>query len=83
MTASGEEILEVLCVLARGRRVLAAPEGAATYAGYKKLIASGFLKPAERVVLFNTGSGLKTAELIKAHPPVLDPVDPELSKKIG
>ena len=42
-----------------------AASSAATYAGYKKLIASGFLKPEERVVLFNTGSGLLTPELVR------------------
>ena len=53
--------------MARLEGVFAAPEGAATYAGYKKLMESGFLKPEERVVLFNTGSGLKTPELLSGY----------------
>ena len=28
-------------------------------AGARRLLASGFLKPADRTVLYNTGSGLK------------------------
>jgi threonine synthase len=48
--------------------VFAAPEGAATLVAYDKLIASGFLKPSDRVVLFNTGSGLKYIDVIgKEH----------------
>jgi threonine synthase len=39
--------------------IFAAPEGAATLSGLKKLISSSWVKPEERVVLFNTGSGMK------------------------
>jgi threonine synthase len=39
-----------------------APEGAACVAALEKLLASGFLKPAERIVIYNTGSGLKYLE---------------------
>ena len=35
------------------------PEGAATWAAAKKLAAAGRLDPGSRVVLFNTGTGLK------------------------
>jgi threonine synthase len=37
----------------------AAPEGAATLAALHKLITRGWIDPGERVVLFNTASGLK------------------------
>ena len=36
-----------------------APEGAAALAAYEELLKSGFLKTADEVVLFNTGSGYK------------------------
>ena len=39
--------------------VFAAPEGAATWAALKHLAQQHWVKPSERVVLFNTGSGLK------------------------
>jgi threonine synthase len=39
--------------------VLLCPEGAATYAAYKKELASGRIGKDERVVLFNCASGLK------------------------
>ncbi|MBE2239800.1 MAG: threonine synthase, partial [Caldilineaceae bacterium] len=43
--------------------VFPAPEGAATLAAQIQLLAEGWIKPDERVVLFNTGSGLKYAHL--------------------
>jgi threonine synthase len=39
--------------------LFAAPEGAATLAALIKLIQQKWVKPDERIVLFNTGSGLK------------------------
>ncbi|HEX3953125.1 MAG TPA: threonine synthase [Stellaceae bacterium] len=39
--------------------LLLCPEGAATYAAYKRSLADGRVRPAERVVLFNCASGLK------------------------
>jgi threonine synthase len=38
---------------------VAAPEGAATLAGLKKCLGRGDVAKEERVLLFNTGSGLK------------------------
>lgn len=45
--------------IAKSEGLLAAPEGAATWAALKHLAARGWIRPEERVVLFNTGSGLK------------------------
>ncbi len=45
--------------LATTEGVLAAPEGAATWAALKHLAATGWIGRDERVVLFNTGTGLK------------------------
>ncbi len=64
VTVSDREIMSAVYEMARLEGIFAAPEGAATFAGYKKLIESGFLKPEETVVLFNTGTGLKTPELL-------------------
>ncbi len=82
VTVSDQEILDAMNEMARLEGIFAAPEGAATYAGYRKLIAAGFLKPEERVVLFNTGSGLLTSELVRGEYPLLDPHDPGLSDKV-
>ena len=51
--------------------IFAAPEGAATYVALKKLLANGFIKSDDEVVLFNTGSGLKYPELLHFDFPVL------------
>ena len=45
-----------------------APEGAATLAALSSLCKIGWLKPDERIVLFNTGSGLKYLEAWYGHP---------------
>ena len=76
LAVSDAEIIESIGAVARLEGIFPAPEGAATYAAYKKLRASGFLSPDDSVVLFNTGAGLKTPELARAEFPVMRPGDP-------
>ncbi|MGC2619263.1 MAG: threonine synthase [Acidobacteriaceae bacterium] len=57
-------ILASLLDWSRQEGLLLCPEGAAATAAYDQLIASGFLKASDRVVLFNTGSGLKYIDAI-------------------
>ena len=45
--------------LASEEGIYAAPEGAACISALEKLLASGFLKTSDRIVIYNTGSGLK------------------------
>jgi threonine synthase len=52
------------------------PEGGAVVAGLQKLAASGWVRPDEQVVLFNTGTGLKYPECFPVELPVLDPAGP-------
>ncbi len=59
LAVSDEEILLAQKELAAGEGIFAAPEGAATFAALKHLVKTGWLRKDERVVLFNTGSGLK------------------------
>jgi threonine synthase len=61
------EIMQAFLSWAREDGIFAAPEGAASLAGYSKLRASGFLKSTDTVVLFNTGSGLKYIDVIAAY----------------
>lgn len=82
VSVSDADILVALREIAAQEGIFSAPEGAATYAAYKKLMESGFLRPEERVVLFNTGSGLKTPELASVEAQVLDPKDPDLMSKV-
>jgi threonine synthase len=54
-----EEILAAQNSLAVNEGIFAAPEGAATLAAVNHLIENNWIDPEERIVLFNTGSGLK------------------------
>ena len=62
LAVSDRELLDAGIQLARDEGIFAAPEGAACVAALEKLLASGFLKPAERIVIYNTGAGLKYLE---------------------
>jgi threonine synthase len=62
IAVSDEEMLDAGIRLASDEGIYAAPEGAACVAAACKLLASGFLKPTDRIVLYNTGSGLKYPE---------------------
>jgi len=55
VAVSDQEIMQCFSDWARDEGVFAAPEGAASLAAYRKLLASGFLKESDKVVLFNTG----------------------------
>ncbi len=46
--------------------ILLSPEGAASTAAYDHLLHTGYLKPEDRVVLFNTGSGNKYTDVLAA-----------------
>jgi threonine synthase len=77
IAVSDAEITSAMYQLARTEGLFACPEGAATLAAFKHLATTGFLHPDERVVLFNTGSGLKYAQLMQAEFRIIDPLDPK------
>ena len=62
VAVSDDEMLDAGVQLASDEGIYAAPEGAACVAALRKLLASGFLRPSMRIVLYNTGSGLKYPE---------------------
>jgi threonine synthase len=62
LTVTDDEMLNAGRELASLEGIFAAPEGAATVIAARKLAASGWIKPEETVVLFNTGTGYKYAE---------------------
>lgn len=49
---------------ARNEGLFLSPEGAAATAAYDALLSSGDLNPSDRVVLFNTGAGLKYTDAV-------------------
>jgi threonine synthase len=54
-----DEILAAIPTLARGTGVFAEPAGATAYAGLKKAVADGLVSTEDRIVVLNTGNGLK------------------------
>ena len=62
IAVTDDEMLDAGRELASQEGVLAAPEGAATVSAARKLAHSGWIKPHETVVLFNTGTGYKYSE---------------------
>jgi threonine synthase len=57
-------MIEAVRAWASDEGIFAAPEGAACLVAYDKLRESGFLRTSDKVVLFNTGSGLKYIDVI-------------------
>jgi threonine synthase len=48
------------------------PEAAACVGALQQLVADGWIRPTERVVIFNTGAAQKYVECIAAQPPRID-----------
>ena len=59
---SDEAILTAIPNLARGSGVFAEPAGAAAYAGLVKAVEKGLVSVDERVVVVNSGNGLKDVQ---------------------
>ena len=64
LALTDEQIFASLKDWASHEGVLLSPEGAAATAAYDHLLATKFLKPSDRVVLFNTGSGNKYTDVL-------------------
>src|ERR1700676_626777 len=61
--------------IARDEGVFVCPEGGATLAGAVALRERGWIRAGERVLLINTGSGLKYPDVPYEQPPLLAPAD--------
>jgi threonine synthase len=72
LAVTDEEIMDGVGRIAREEGLFVCPEGAATFAALKHLIGDGKVDKDERVVLFNTGSGLKYTTLFEVDAPVFD-----------
>jgi threonine synthase len=62
LAVTDSEMLDAGALLASSEGIFAAPEGAACVAALEKLLGCGFLKNTDRIVLYNTGTGLKYNE---------------------
>src|SRR5713101_497978 len=63
LSFSDEQILASLQDWAKNEGIFLSPEGATATVAYDHLLQTGFLKPEDRVVLFNTGAGLKYTDV--------------------
>jgi threonine synthase len=78
VSATDSEILDATRHWAKAEGIFAAPEGAACLVAYRKLLSTGFFKPEDTVVLFNTGTGLKYQDVLD---PNVTAAKPAQSKK--
>lgn len=69
IAVSDNDMMDGGVELATLEGMFAAPEGGACVAALRQLLASGFLKYDESVVIYNTGSGLKYMEAYSARFP--------------
>ena len=80
LAVTDAEILDATRHWAKVEGVFAAPEGAASLAAYRKLLANKFFNEDDTVVLFNTGTGLKyldvldTSRVARAPSPASRPI---------
>ena len=78
VSATDSEILDATRHWAKAEGIFAAPEGAACLVAYRKLLSTGFFKPEDTVILFNTGTGLKYQDVLD---PNVTATKPAQSKK--
>ena len=71
IAVSDSVILDELAALARAEGAWICPEGAACMAAARELRESGWIGEQERVVVLNTGTGLKYPETVPVDVPVL------------
>src|SRR5207253_4425166 len=62
VAVTDEELIKATKEIGAAEGLFCAPEGAACLPALKKLLADRSVKPNERIVLFNTGSGVKYIE---------------------
>jgi threonine synthase len=78
ISSSDEAILTSILDWAKHEGLFLSPEGAAATAAYDQLIAAGELKPTDKVVLFNTGAGLKYTDMVAEAMHLRRPGEPKL-----
>ena len=63
LTVTDMEMMECISIMASNEGLYPAPEGAATLAALKLLLASNEVKPEEKIVLMNTGNAYKYLDM--------------------
>jgi len=67
VAVSEAEILEGVKAIGQSEGLFVCPEGGAALAGLRRLVEQGWVDREERVVLFNTGSGLKYLDALPSE----------------
>jgi threonine synthase len=62
VSVTDDELIAAVKEIGSAEGIFAAPEGAACLPALKKLLARGEVDRSERIVLFNTGTGVKYLE---------------------
>ncbi len=90
ISVTDDEILGAIPALARGVGVFAEPAGAAAYAGLVKAVNDGLISRDERIVVLNTGNGLKdiasamkSVEMIGTKPYRVEPTLKSLKEQLA
>jgi threonine synthase len=65
VSVTDEELMSAVPEMAAATGIFPAPEGAATLAALKKLVSSDQVTEDDRVILFNTGTGLKYIDVMR------------------
>jgi threonine synthase len=80
LSVTDDEILAAIPAMARGSGVFGEPAGATAYAGLVKAVNEGLVAADERIVVLNTGNGLKdvasamkSVELVGTKPHTIEP----------
>ncbi len=64
LSVSDDEMLQEIPRIGKAEGIFFCPEGAACVAALRHLIKDGWITPADRVLVFNTASGLKYLDVI-------------------
>ena len=69
IAVTDQELLDASIEVAKMTGIFPAPEGGACVAALTKLLSKKFLKPDDRIVIYNTGTGLKYLEAFSTRFP--------------
>jgi len=73
VSVSDEDLLAELRVVGASEGLFVCPEGAAAMVAARHLTKSGWIAPHDRVVVLNTGAGIKYPDCVDVDLPVLPP----------
>ena len=77
-SATDQETVEAIKLLAKTEGIFAEPAGAVAIAALKKLVETGEVAVDEVIVCYVTGNGLKTPEAVSAQIPKPIEIEPKL-----